>query len=354
MTTTYKVIGLMSGTSLDGLDIAYCIFTNHDNKWSFKIEEACCISYSDGWVEKLSKADRLTAFELLNLHNEYGYFLGNETLKFITKYQLQVDFIASHGHTVFHQPFKKLTCQIGSGECISAASGYDVIYDFRSMDVALGGQGAPLVPIGDQLLFHAFDYCINLGGFANLSFQYNNKRIAYDICPMNIILNPVARELGFPYDDKGCFAEKGIVHLPLMDELENMEYYHRNPPKSLGKEWLVDVFYHIVSKYKLSAYDRLRTFSEHISSQIMKATKSGGKGQLLFTGGGAYNDFIIRQIKSYSNYEVIIPEKLIIDYKEAMIFAFLGVLRHRGEVNCLKSVTGASTDNIGGKIIKAK
>ncbi len=349
MLTTYKVIGLMSGTSLDGLDIAYCIFKNNEGKWSFEIEKATTIPYSDKWIKKLSTADQLPAFEFVALNNEYGYFLGEEIKKFITKHQIQVDFIASHGHTIFHQPNKKITCQIGSAECIAAASKLNVINDFRAMDVALGGQGAPLVPIGDQLLFADYDYCINLGGFANLSYQLDNERIAYDICPANIVLNPLAQELGFPYDNKGMLAKQGVINQSLFDELENIEYYNRSHPKSLGKEWLTKEFLPIISKYKISAYDKLRTISEHIVSQILKATKTTNDSKLLFTGGGAYNDFIIRQIKARSNHSVIIPENTIIDFKEALIFAFLGVLRFREEVNCLRSVTGARINNIGGK-----
>jgi anhydro-N-acetylmuramic acid kinase len=351
MNTTYQVIGLMSGTSLDGLDIAYCIFEKLNDKWYFKIKEACCIKYSNKWVHKLSTADQLTAFELLNLHNEYGYFLGKECRKFIDKHQIQVDFIASHGHTVFHQPAKKITFQIGSGECIAAACGCNVINDFRAMDVAMGGQGAPLVPIGDQLLFDEYEFCINLGGFANISYQSNNQRIAYDVCPVNIVLNPLAIELGFSYDDKGMLAAQGFVHTGMLSELENIEYYKRCFPKSLGKEWLIKEFSPVISRYELNVYDKLRTLSEHIVSQVLKATKTHKAAKLLFTGGGTYNDFIISQIRVKSNHTVIIPDSNIIDFKEAMIFAFLGVLRKRGEVNCLKSVTGALSDNIGGKVI---
>ncbi len=352
MTTTYKVIGLMSGTSLDGLDIAYCTFRNNEGKWFFEIEKACCISYSEEWIKKLSTVEKLSAFEFVSLHNEYGYFLGKEVKKFITKNKIQADFIASHGHTVFHQPAKKITYQIGSAECIAVASGLNVISDFRTMDVALGGQGAPLVPIGDSLLFADYDYCINLGGFANLSYQYNNERIAYDICPMNIVLNSLAQELSFSYDNKGILAKQGVVYQSLLDELENIEYYHRKYPKSLGKEWLVETFLPIISKYELSVYDKLRTVSEHIVCQVLKATKSSNNNaKLLFTGGGTYNDFIIGQIKTKSKHSIIIPQNTIIDFKEALIFAFLGVLRIREEINCLKSVTGASKDNIGGKIL---
>ncbi|MFZ4413186.1 MAG: anhydro-N-acetylmuramic acid kinase [Bacteroidales bacterium] len=353
MNTSYKAIGLMSGTSLDGLDIAYCSFINEENKWSFKIEKANCIPYTPEWIQKLSNADQLSTIEYLNLHNEYGYFLGKECKEFIEKHNIKVDFIASHGHTVFHQPFKHITAQIGSGECIAAASGQNVISDFRAMDIALGGQGAPLVPIGDSLLFVDYDYCINMGGFANLSYQLKNDRIAYDICPVNIMLNSFAQEIGFAYDDKGNLAEKGKIQQSLLDELENISYYQLSHPKSLGKEYLMKEFLPIISKYKMSPFDKLKTFSEHIVSQLLKATACPKKSKLLFTGGGVYNDYIMRQLKLKSNHSIVIPEKTIIDYKEALIFAFLGVLRWRGEINCLKSVTGASRNNIGGKIILA-
>ncbi|MFZ4399533.1 MAG: anhydro-N-acetylmuramic acid kinase [Bacteroidales bacterium] len=351
MNGIYRVIGLMSGTSLDGLDIAYCLFRNENGKWFFEIEKSSCIAYSIEWKEKLANADKLSALDFIALNNEYGYFLGEECKKFIEKYKIQVDFIASHGHTVFHQPEKRITFQIGSGECIATSSGHSVICDFRTMDIAMGGQGAPLVPIGDSLLFADYEYCINLGGFANLSYQYNNERIAFDICPVNIVLNPLAQELGFLFDDRGLLAEKGIVHQDLLYELENIEYYHRKYPKSLGKEWVINKFLPIISKYELSSYDKLRTVSEHIVSQILKTTQSKYAVKLLFTGGGTYNDFILREIKKKSKHSIYIPEKTIIDYKEALIFAFLGVLRLRGETNCLRSVTGASKNNIGGKIM---
>ena len=354
MTKIYKVIGLMSGTSLDGLDIAYCIIKNTDGKWFFEIEKAECVKYSNEWIQKLSTADQLNALEFVSLNNEYGYFLGEECKKFILKHQIQVDFIASHGHTIFHQTNNKITCQIGSGECIAAVSGQNVINDFRAMDVALGGQGAPLVPIGDSLLFADYDYCINLGGFANISYQFNNDRVAYDICPMNIVLNLFAQELGFSFDDKGKLTEQGIVNQSLLNELENIEYYHRNYPKSLGKEWLLEEFLPIISNYNISINDKLRTISEHIVYQILNATKERNNSKLLFTGGGTYNDFIINQIKSKTNHTVVIPENIIIDFKEALIFSFLGVLRYREEVNCLKSVTGAIKNNIGGKLTIVK
>jgi len=354
MIITYKVLGLMSGTSLDGLDIAYCIFNYNGQKWLFEMDKTITIKYSEEWIHKLSNADQLNAYEFVSLNNEYGYFLGEETKKFIEKHQIQVDFIASHGHTVFHQPSNKITFQLGSAECIAAASEQNVISDFRTLDVAFGGQGAPLVPIGDSLLFADYDYCINLGGFANISYQFKNERVAYDICPVNIVLNIFAQELGFPFDDKGKMSEQGTVNQCLLNELENIEYYQRNFPKSLGKEWLLKEFLPILKKYNISINDKLRTVSEHIVCQILNATKTSNNLKILFTGGGTYNDFIVRQVIDKSSNTIIIPQCNIIDFKEALIFAFLGVLRYRGEVNCLKSVTGAINNNIGGKLTLVK
>jgi anhydro-N-acetylmuramic acid kinase len=354
MIITYKVLGLMSGTSLDGLDIAYCIFNYNGQKWSFEMDKTTTIKYSEEWIYKLSNADQLNAYEFVSLNNEYGYFLGEESKKFIEKHQIQVDFIASHGHTVFHQPSNKITFQLGSAECIAAASEQNVISDFRTLDVAFGGQGAPLVPIGDSLLFADYDYCVNLGGFANISYQFKNERVAYDICPVNIVLNIFAQELGFPFDDKGKMSEQGTVNQCLLNELENIEYYQRNFPKSLGKEWLLKEFLPIIDKYNISINDKLRTVSEHIVCQILNATKTSNNLKILFTGGGTYNDFIVHKVIDKSSHTIIIPQSNIIDFKEALIFAFLGVLRYRGEVNCLKSVTGAINNNIGGKLTLVK
>lgn len=351
MTDYYKVIGLMSGTSLDGLDIAYCKFNLKNGNWSYTIEIAETIKYSDEWYKKLANADKLSAIELLLLNNEYGYYTGVKVSEFITKHNIQPDFVASHGHTVFHQPQKNVTYQIGSGECISAKCGLNVIYDFRTMDVALGGQGAPLVPIGDKYLFAEFDYCINLGGIANISFENNGERIAYDICPVNIVLNYLSNKLGFDYDKSGNIASRGTVDSLLLNKLETLDFYSFPHPKSLGKEWIIKKVFPLLEESLISVEDKLRTFSEHIVSQLLKATRGGNKTKMIFTGGGTYNTFIVNLFKTKTNLEVIVPDKSIIDYKEALIFAFLGVLRIREEVNCLKSVTGSIHDNIGGKII---
>ena len=351
MIKNYNVIGLMSGTSLDGLDIAYCSFCIDDSdKWAFKIIHAETIKYDKIWIQKLSTTENSTALEISLLNVKFGDYLGHQTKNFIYKYNLQPDFIASHGHTIFHQPDKGLTLQIGSGAAIMAATSCKVINDFRTLDVALGGQGAPLVPIGDRLLFNKYDFCINLGGFANISFEDKNQRIAFDICPANIVFNYLTQQLGLLYDDKGKMASEGQLNEELFNKLELLSYYHQNYPKSLGKEWVLKEFIPILNSFNISIKDKLRTVSQHISSQLKNALLSKPGAKVFVTGGAAYNTFLINTLKLNSDYNIIIPEREIIDFKEALIFAFLGVLRMRGEVNCLQSVTGASRDSCGGFI----
>lgn len=348
----YKVIGLMSGTSLDGLDIAYCEFSEKNKKWGFTIKNAETVKYNSVWKKRLSEVENKKAIDFAEIHIEFGHFTGQLTKKFISKNGIKADFISSHGHTIFHQPKKKLSFQIGSGAAISAETNLPVVCDFRSMDIAMGGQGAPLVPIGDELLFSQYDYCLNLGGFSNISFKHNKQRIAFDICPVNIVINHLCHALGKDFDDKGNIARKGKVNEKLLAELNKINYYHlpKNKSKSLGKEWMINTFYPVLNKHKLPVQDKLRTVYEHISEQINLSTLHNKRATLLASGGGVYNSFLMERISSLTNHKIIVPDKKTIEFKEALIFAFLGVLRMRNEVNSLKSVTGALKDNIGGTV----
>lgn len=346
---TYKAIGIMSGTSLDGLDIVLCDFIFND-KWNFKIIKSETIEYSEDWKNKLSKASELNGYNLFSLHKEYGQFIGKSINTFLQDSDNKIDLIASHGHTVFHQPEKKLTLQIGDGHEIAATTGITTISDFRSMDIALGGQGAPLVPIGDELLFPEYDFCLNIGGFANISFKENNNRIAYDICPANIILNLLANKLGQPYDKNGALGFLGKLNTDLLNKLNIIEYYHKKHPKSLGKEWLDHTVLSILNLSEISISDKLRTLYEHIAMQISTALPQNKTSKTLVTGGGAYNKLLINLIKQKTASMIIIPDSNIIEFKEALIFAFLGVLRIRGQINCLSSVTGATKDISSGII----
>ena len=347
----FHALGLMSGTSLDGLDICYASFQKDiSGKWSFKILNAETLPYSIIWENKLRNAIHLSAEEIFELHSEYGFYLGQKVQEFINRNSLEkIDLIASHGHTIFHQPQKKFTVQIGDGRAIKLINNIPVIYDFRSQDVLMGGNGAPLVPIGDEMLFSEYDACLNIGGFSNISFKENGKRIAFDICPVNIVLNLFANKLGKEFDENGDFARAGNVDIELLEELNSTDYYQQSPPKSLGMEWVSE---HIIPKLKgKNPSDILATFTEHAAVQVAKVFNDHDLKKVLFTGGGTYNSFLVEIIQSKTKTEIIIPEKEIIDFKEALIFALMGVLRMTNENNVLSSATGSSHDHCSGILV---
>ena len=350
MTMEYRVIGLMSGTSIDGLDIAFCRFKLIDGKWEFTIINAETISYSDKWLLDLNTARDLVDNNLRILDIKYGVYLAESTLSFIKKYKLTgIDFVASHGHTVHHKPDEGITVQIGDGKSFSEKLSIPVINDFRTQDVNLGGQGAPLVPIGDELLFGENDACLNLGGFANISFSRNNVRHAFDICPANLVMNYVTRKIGLAYDRDGELAQSGSIDLGLLNLFNTIPYYEKKYPKSLGIEWVEKEFYPLIEK-TLRLENLLRTMVAHIVFQISKVIKENKISSVLVTGGGAFNSFLISELKRGSGAKIILPDSNIIDYKEALVFAFLGVLKIRNENNVLNSVTGATRDHCSGVI----
>ena len=346
----YNVIGLMSGTSLDGLDIAFCQFSRSKNGWRYHIVAAETQPYSITWKNRLMEAGSGSGLDLTATDVEYGHFSGELARSFIEKHKLSPDFIASHGHTVFHRPDRKITCQIGRGSAIAAETQLPVVCDFRSLDVALGGQGAPLVPIGDELLFGDYDYCLNLGGFANVSFREVNERKAFDVCPANIILNHLSARAGADYDAGGKMASGGRVKPELLENLDQLPYYKQNFPKSLGKEWVVEQALPVINRYDLPVNDLLATVCEHIARQVAFAAGTSHNARMLITGGGAFNDHLVERIRHHASPGIVIPDPLTVNFKEALIFAFLGVLRWRNEINCLGSVTGAVKDSSGGAI----
>lgn len=352
--TEYNAIGLMSGTSLDGLDIAHCNFTLLNAKWSFEIVKAETFPYPEVWTSRLRNLPQQSAFDYVKSHVEYGHLIGKTVKQFIDQHKLKPDLISSHGHTIFHQTQLNITSQIGDGAAIASYCNLPVVCDFRTLDVALGGQGAPLVPIGDRLLFSEYDACLNLGGIANVSFEENGKRIAFDICAVNIVANELALKVGKKYDDKGKIGESGKLNKQLLDELNNLDFYKQLFPKSIGREWIEEAVFPILNKYTISMEDKLCTFYEHISIQItavlQKIKMQNRPINILATGGGAYNTYLIERIRKVSAQQILIPEEKIIEFKEALIFAFLGVLRTRGEINTLCSVTGASRDSVGGAL----
>ncbi len=346
------VTGVMSGTSLDGLDLAVVEFFLSGDRWNFTVVEAETLKYPESWEEKLRSAHLLTGEKLMKLHSDYGHYTGQQVRKFLQKHFLSPELIASHGHTVFHQPENGYTCQIGNGAAIAAETGITTIADFRTTDVALGGQGAPLVPVGDRLLFSTYASCLNLGGFANISFEQNNRRIAFDICPVNIVLNHYAGKLGHAFDANGESGRKGKINTGLLEKLNKLDFHQKTPPKSLGREWVEATFLPLTESFGISTEDKLRTIYEYAAIQIADSAPDSGK--MLVTGGGAFNSFLIERIGAYSKCSIELPAAQIINFKEAIIFAFLGLLRFRNEINCYASVTGAKKDSCSGVIFSGK
>ena len=359
----YRAIGLMSGSSLDGLDIVFTEIHENGGKWTYQILKADCYSYPAEWIKKLKEATSLTALEYQLLHVEYGHYLGEQVNHFIEEHQLhyQVALVASHGHTTFHIPSKKMTAQLGDGAAIAAITKLPVISDLRSLDIAFGGQGAPIVPIGEKLLLGDYNYFLNLGGIANISFNAD-QYVAFDVCAANRVLNMLATDAGKEYDSEGKMAAAGTIDHSLLEKLNELDYYKQSFPKSLANDFGTDKVYPLIKETVSSIPDALRTYTEHIVTQVKNAISGlknikdhlaspGTKFKLLCTGGGAFNTFLVECLKDQLkelNIEVIVPDEKLVKYKEALIMALIGVLRWREEANVLSSVTGAKRNSVGG------
>jgi len=367
----YRVIGVMSGSSLDGLDIVFAQLDETAGTWTYEMQAAVCYPYPAAWSDQLKKATSLSALDYQLLHSAYGHYIGKQINRFLDEYHLhyKVQLISSHGHTSFHVPSKKMTAQLGDGAAIAALTGIHVISDLRAMDVALGGQGAPIVPIGEKLLLPGFDFFLNLGGIANLSahksgnVEHRGSFVAFDVCPANRVLNMIAHDAGKEFDENGAMAASGVVDQELLDTLNRQEFYRFPFPKSLANDFGTDVLYPIVHARGCSTADALRTYVEHICVQITHAVfsllPSGGSKEagsvfrLLASGGGAHNRFLVNRLGELLQphlVELVVPDPLLVDYKEALIMALIGVLRWREESNVLSSVTGASRDSVGGAV----
>ena len=361
----YKVIGLMSGSSLDGLDIAYVHLQERvastkqaSRSWEFELKHTACYPYPDGWKQRLAEAPALSAIDYQLLHVEYGHFLGEQVLRFTEEFGLHynVQLIVSHGHTAFHWPARKMTAQLGDGAAIAATTRVNVVSDLRAMDLALGGQGAPIVPIGEQLLLPGYDLFLNLGGIANVSKHGGESGfLAFDVCPANRVLNGLAELERMAYDDGGALAATGKVDHSLLQQLNALPYYSMRYPKSLANEFGTEVVFPLIRQMMgergLSTADGLRTYVEHIALQVARAVDAlGGGTKMLATGGGAHNVFLVDRLRHRLGLEGVVPDRSLVDYKEALIMALIGVLRWREENNVLASVTGASRDSIGGAV----
>ncbi|WP_326995155.1 anhydro-N-acetylmuramic acid kinase [Chitinophaga sp. 212800010-3] len=357
----YNVIGTMSGSSLDGLDIVFAELTEVRGQWTYAIRAAESLPYEPEWVERLSAATSLPAREYMLLHTDYGHYTGRRILSFIEKNELdhKVHFIASHGHTTFHMPAQRMTAQLGDGAAITAATGLPVITDLRAVDVALGGQGAPIVPIGEKLLLPGYQFWLNLGGIANISAQLPERFTAFDVCPANRVLNELAAALHKPYDDGGRLAAGGTVDSPLLGQLNQLDYYKAPWPKSLANDFGTDTILPMINALHISVQGKLRTYVEHIAMQIAEAAKAlktqmpEGPAGMLVTGGGAFNTFLVETLQQHLTplgITVTVPDEQTISFKEALIMAFIGTLRWRQEENIMSDVTGASRNSINGAL----
>jgi anhydro-N-acetylmuramic acid kinase len=355
----YRAIGLMSGSSLDGLDIVFAEFQENAGQWNFEIQFSACESYEDSWVEKLNNAVSLPAKNYLLLHSEYGKYLGEKVNRFIKKNKIehQVNLISSHGHTTFHLPGKRMTHQLGDGAAIAAETGLPVISDLRALDIAFGGQGAPIVPLGEKLLFPDQRFFLNIGGIANISVIEESQNIAFDVSSANAILNKLAAEKNLVFDDEGKIASSGKINNELLEKLNSLEYYFLPHPKSLANTFGTDIVYPLINGWNLNTEDSLCTYVEHICIQIKNSLQpffvNSHAQQLMITGGGAFNTFLLERLAKNLeeiNFEIVIPEDHVIKYKEALIMALLGVLRWREQNTVLSSVTGASRNSIGGAL----
>lgn len=352
MKMTYRSIGLMSGTSADGLDVCCAEFSKKNGKWIYRIEHARGYDYPDNLRDTLiNGVQNMSARDFVAFHSSYGHFLGQRVNDFIREFNIEKpDIVASHGSTVFHEPDKGIMFQIGDGAAIAAETGIPTVSDFRRLDIMLGGQGAPLVPKGDRELFGEYNYCLNIGGFSNISYDDGRKRIAFDISPVNYVINHYTRKIGLEMDRDGEIASKGIINQDLLQQLNSLEYYAAKPPKSLAREWVERNIFPAINASALSLEDILRTYYEHCAIQLAKVATPGKR--ILVTGGGAWNKYLISRMADLSKCSLQIPEDAVVQYKEALIFAFLGVLYMTDTPSCLKSVTGASKDNIGGMLFK--
>lgn len=347
---TNEVIGIMSGTSLDGVDLAHCAF-DENKPGVFEIVQAETVSYDAAWKDKLLTAHLMRGDGLMRLHYDYSRLIANMVDQFrIANGLVRPGLLAFHGHTVYHQPKLGFTFQLGSGPVLATQSGIPVASDFRAGNVGIGGQGAPLVPIGDTQLFPEFEACMNIGGFANITLKNDAQIVAFDICAANMVLNMFAQKLGKAFDENGHFAAGGTIHAPTLDALNQLQYYDTPPPKSLGREWFEDCIVPVLDAAHLDPADVLATYCEHIALQTQKAIPNGSAHKVLVTGGGAHNEYLVSRIRHYLHIPVEVPNPTLVDFKEALVFAYMGWLRLRGETNCLANYTGARRDLCAGSL----
>lgn len=357
----YRVIGLMSGSSLDGLDMALVEFNKIDDKWSFNLLSACMETFDSEIENRLRQAHEITAFEYCKLHRDFGFYCGKKVNEFVSASGFSANeilLVASHGHTVFHFPDDhRFTAQLGDGAALAATSGINVVSDLRALDLAYGGKGAPIVPLGESELFHGYHYFLNLGGIANLSCRDQHRYVAFDVCAANAVLNRLCNDVGMPFDEGGKLATAGKCNVQLLQTLNALEYYQRIPPKTLDNKAGRDEIYPLVKSFSLPVQEALHTYCVHIARQVAKAIMDrngvAAPRKMLVTGGGAFNHFLIQQLQEAVfalGIEVVIPSADIVNYKEAIVMAYLGLMRYFHKPTVIQTVTGAARASSGGAL----
>lgn len=360
---SYKVLGLMSGSSLDGLDLAFCKFdlSKGLDHIGWEIIAAGTLPFSPMWVSRLQHLPQQDALTFCKTNTYYGHYLADLVKQFLYKHQLQPDFIASHGHTIFHYPDKRLSVQIGDGAAMAALTGLPVICDFRTQDIAIDGEGTPIAPIADRYLFKGYDFYLNIGGIANITAEIDNKYIAFDIGPANQIFNALAQEVGQAYDAEGALARSGNLHKELLSQVNAIAYFQETYPKSLDNSWIRQHILPIYMNSPISWEDRLHTATEQLANQVAKSIQQicerekmkKDSYKMYITGGGAFNSYLMECIDKHCQplgVKIVVPGEKIIKFKEAILMALMGVFRIEKIPNCFSSVTGAKNDTIGGAI----
>lgn len=342
--TEYHVLGVMSGSSLDGLDVCLTKF-NQSSSWAYEILAADTLDIPEALKLQLRQSDRLKARSLFLLDQQYGNWMGEQIRHWRSKNKHKVDLIGVHGHTVFHEPKEGFSIQIGNGANVCVATGIPTVDRFREKDIILGGQGAPLVPFGERLLWPQYQVFINLGGIANVATHGSTTR-AWDIAPCNQVLNHLAKLAGKDYDENGQIAREGALDPQWLENLRSLDYFSKPAPKSLSNQWTQEVLHQAPNNIK----DALNTYVHFLGEQIAADLKAVPDGQVvLITGGGAYNSYLIETIKKMSpGLQFVLPEHQLIAYKEALVFGLMALHRQLELPNVLSSVTGALRDSVSG------
>lgn len=355
-----KILGLISGSSLDGLDMAICQFDEQaTSQLEWEVIHTQTAGFPEGLLSRLVRSTELSTRELMELEVEFSKFCASESLDFLTKAKCSVDYIASHGHTVFHYPEDGYTVQIGKGSIIAELTGIPSISDFRSNDIALRGQGAPLAPIVERYLYPGYNVYFNLGGIANFSIHEKSNIRSIDSCPCNQVLNFLISANGLPYDDRGRVARSGKVNDQLLKEWSSLEYFKLSGPKSMDNSWVHQIFIPVMNKYHLSMKDALATMVEftalQLSKDISKLLQLDSITQMsgFVTGGGAYNDYLLERMTYHFQklgLSLEVPDAQTIEFKEAILMSLMGYLRILERPNTIPTVTGAAKMSIGGAV----